>query len=752
MMPDFKEQLLGVLNEIKGSGSFVSTGSSGFLFPGLEIQGVGEIGFPVNPLEIKAMIKTARKAPFGKGSKTVLDTNVRSAWEIDAGQITFHNSDWNKFIENLIEHSVKSGLGIGEHTVSASFYKLLIYEEGDFFLAHKDSEKEKGMFGTLIIGLPSRHSGGELTVKFDGRTETIDFSEAANQYQIPFAAFYADCDHEITPITSGYRVCLVYNLVQKKGREKIQIHQLGGYADRLAAILKTCEEDRDIPKIVLLGHQYTSSNFTMETLKLNDRPKAEALMLAAQKAGFYAKLGLVTSWQSGELELDYRKGSSSSRNRKRYDDYDDDDSDLEENGTMGEIYDEGIEIEHWMPEGIPALRNISFAEEDLISAVRLNEGEPAEKQAEGYTGNAGMEMQYWYHYGAVFLWPKKYQYDMLAGLSPENKLEWIAYYNTHWHAVEPAEKALVKRLAEEGLDENNPGKHLDYSPLADWLINLNDEKYLSEEGAVFLINYFGRISIEHWKKLLATYPVGCFEKIFSVAGKKGHSSTVKHLLSLLNELSDTGKYQAFVMKQTDQIPQYLHALRLSDQAEHALSKDILQNVLKLSKLKAGDDVWHKVTTEAFTKVLTRKYVNDVLVGVALEWNKESALATRIIAVCKQDLTVRVNNKPQPPADWSRPLPQSSGRYKKVWALLADFLQSPVQQFFDYRKPQAERSEMESAIKDVTIDLRTETIRKGSPHTLRLIKTRDTYERDLAEWEADVMLLKKVNDFQRHVNE
>lgn len=751
-MPDFKKQLLGVLNEIKGSGSFVSTGSSGFLFPGLEIQGVGEIGFPVNPLEIKAMIKTARKAPFGKGSKTVLDTNVRSAWEIDAGQITFRNSDWNKFTENLIEHSVKPGLGIGEHTVSASFYKLLIYEEGDFFLAHKDSEKEKGMFGTLIIGLPSRHSGGELTVKFDGRTETIDFSEAANQYQIPFAAFYADCEHEITPITSGYRVCLVYNLVQKKGREKIQIHQLGGYADRLAAILKTCEEDRDIPKIVLLGHQYTPSNFTMETLKLNDRPKAEALLLAAQKAGFYAKLGLVTSWQSGELEIDYRKGSSSSRNRKRYDDDYDDDSDLEENGTMGEIYDEGIEIEHWMPEGIPALRNISFAEEDLISAVRLNEGEPAEKQAEGYTGNAGMEMQYWYHYGAVFLWPKKYQYDMLAGLSPENKLEWIAYYNTHWHAVEPAEKALVKRLAEEGLDENNPGKHLDYSPLADWLINLNDEKYLSEEGAVFLINYFGRISIEHWKKLLATYPVGCFEKICSAAGKKGQSSTVQHLLSLLNELSDTGKYKAFVMKQTDQIPQYLHALRLSDKAEHAMSKNILQNVLKLSKLKAGDDVWHKVTTETFTKVATRKYVNDVLVGVVLEWNKESALATRIIAVCKQDLAVRVNNKPQPPADWSRPLPQSSGRYKKVWALLADFLQSPVQQVFDYRKPQAERSEMESAIQNVTIDLRTETIRKGSPHTLRLIKTRDTYERDLAEWEADVMLLKKVNDFQRHVNE
>ncbi len=54
--------------------------------------------------------------------------------------------------------------------------------------------------------------------------------------------------------------------------------------------------------------------------------------------------------------------------------------------------------------------------------------------------------------------------------------------------------------------------------------------------------------------------------------------------------------------------------------------------------------------------------------------------------------------------------------------------------------------MESAIINVTIDLRTETIRKGSPHTLRLIKTQDAYERELAKWKTDVDLLKKVNDF------
>lgn len=749
-MSIFKSQLLSVLGEIKGSGSFVTSDSRPFHFPGLEVHGIGEIGFPVNPLEVKEMIKCAHKAPFGKGSETVLDTTVRSAWEIDASEITFNNNDWDKFIAGLVEQ-IKPGLGIEEHTISASFYKLLIYESGDFFLAHKDSEKEKGMFGTLIVGLPGKHTGGELIVKFDNKTETIDFSGPCSAYKIPFAAFYADCEHEIKPITSGYRVCLIYNLVQDKGKEKIELHQLGGFTERLSAILKAGEDEPDIPKIVLLGHQYTPSNFTMESLKLNDRPKAEALILAAQKAGFYAKLGLVTSYQAGQLEVNYDARSSRSRGRQRYyndfDDYDDDE--LSENGTMGEVYDARINVEHWMEEGVPPLKNIQFEEEDLISFFKLNEGDPVVKEAEGYTGNAGMEMYYWYHYGAVFLWPKKYQYEILTDLSNGNKLEWIAWYNKHWDVVETDEKDLIKRLVEEGIGENNLRNDSDYSPLANWLINLNNEKYLEEKGIVFLINYFRLISVESWVKLFKAYSISCFEKIFTPVGGSGQPSTVNHLMDVLNALlADTDNYGAFVTDQTNQIPAYVNKLNLSGKDEHAVAKSILRNVLKLSALKTNDSAWLKNTTGAFARVLTREYVNDVLVKTMLDSGKGFAFAGQIMEICKTDLRQRVNNKPQPPADWSRPLPKASSYYNKVWAILADFIQSPTQQIFNYQRALGERNEMESAIVNVTIDLKTETIKKGSPHTLRLIKTQDAYQRELAKWEADVVLLNKANDFGR----
>ena len=36
----------------------------------------------------------------------------------------------------------------------AQLYKLLIYEEGDFFHAHVDTQRSDSMFGTMTVSLP----------------------------------------------------------------------------------------------------------------------------------------------------------------------------------------------------------------------------------------------------------------------------------------------------------------------------------------------------------------------------------------------------------------------------------------------------------------------------------------------------------------------------------------------------------------------------------------------------------------------
>ena len=49
----------------------------------------------------------------------------------------------------------KSDLGCEDSQVEAEIYKLLLYEKGQHFLAHKDTEKVEGMFATMIVVLPA---------------------------------------------------------------------------------------------------------------------------------------------------------------------------------------------------------------------------------------------------------------------------------------------------------------------------------------------------------------------------------------------------------------------------------------------------------------------------------------------------------------------------------------------------------------------------------------------------------------------
>ena len=78
-----------------------------------------------------------------------------------------------------------------------------------------------------------------------------------------FAAFYADCVHEVLPITSGYRLALVYNL-RRQGRG--QLPEPANYdteQTRVATLLQPVErcEGRsdDSPEKLLypLEHAYT---------------------------------------------------------------------------------------------------------------------------------------------------------------------------------------------------------------------------------------------------------------------------------------------------------------------------------------------------------------------------------------------------------------------------------------------------------------------------------------------------------------
>lgn len=71
------------------------------------------------------------------------------------------------------------------------------------------------MFGSLVIVFPTPHEGGVLLLRHRGKEWTFDSGPeltTERQPSIRYAAFFSDIEHEVTPVISGHRVTLTYNL------------------------------------------------------------------------------------------------------------------------------------------------------------------------------------------------------------------------------------------------------------------------------------------------------------------------------------------------------------------------------------------------------------------------------------------------------------------------------------------------------------------------------------------------------------
>lgn len=57
-----------------------------------------------------------------------------------------------------ITQRIGADLGVPADTqIAPELYKLLLYQEGDHFSSHRDTEKSEGHFATLTIMLPSQY-------------------------------------------------------------------------------------------------------------------------------------------------------------------------------------------------------------------------------------------------------------------------------------------------------------------------------------------------------------------------------------------------------------------------------------------------------------------------------------------------------------------------------------------------------------------------------------------------------------------
>ena len=156
------------------------------------------------------------------------------------------------------------------------------------------------MFGTLVVLLPSGYRGGALVVRHQGEHRRFDFA-ADNEHTLCWAAFYADCEHEIERVSSGRRLCLIYNLVHSRGDRPPALPANEASLERIIACSQAWAADEDGPEKLLyvLDHKYSPAGLSFRGLKGRDRAVVQLLRQARSAGGFDLALCILARDQSG---------------------------------------------------------------------------------------------------------------------------------------------------------------------------------------------------------------------------------------------------------------------------------------------------------------------------------------------------------------------------------------------------------------------------------------------------------------------
>jgi len=416
-----RERLARLLDDAQAPGAF----SAQILAPAdvlqVEVDGAGAVRTPVRAPLAKRLIAVARPAKFGRGEQTLTDASVRDTWEITPDLVTLDGPAWQATLGAVLDE-VRDELGMAPTTrLRAELHAMLVYGKGQFFLPHQDSEKDDAMVGTLVVSLPSAHTGGELAVEHGGESVTY----RTPKDQLSFVAFYADCRHEVRPVKSGYRVTLTLNLLADSEAGAREAGPVTDVAHCLTehfatpAMRRYGGADPGPPNrlVYLLDHEYSQRGLNWNRLKGADAERAALLRAAAEGAGCEAVLALAEVKETWDA---WPSGSDPWDDYDYYDDDDEDEADDDDHGAsrdrgsdhddyqLHDLIDDEITLGWWTsPDGTGGEPiSLQVPRSEVCATTPSANLTPYQSEYEGYMGNYGNTLDRWYRRAAVVVWAR----------------------------------------------------------------------------------------------------------------------------------------------------------------------------------------------------------------------------------------------------------------------------------------------------------------------------------------------------------
>jgi hypothetical protein len=775
-------RLAEAIGQATRSAKFCVAGCLPVVDPGIEVDDLGAVDLPLKRGMAKKLVAICRVAPYGKGTQTLVDTKVRNTFELDTK--TFRLSqEWNSAVARAAQLAAGE-LGLPAERAEARLYKLLVYDKGGFFLPHRDGEKHDGMVASLIVVLANPFEGGALVVRHGAVKQTLRFEQAAQGKAPCYAAFYADCEHEVQRVVRGVRLCLAYNLVLTPKREEpADAGRRTAPADALTESIKSWVATQSArPLVFALEHQYTQRGLALDLLKGADRQLAELVVPAAEKADCLVHLAQVSRHllqfaDDGSFERSYYW---SYRPRRELE--------------LGETYEDDLTGAQWtdlngkkQPWG-----DIALELSAIISSIPIDDWKPTSEDFEGYTGNAGNTLDRWYHRSAIVLWHREHHFDVVASCGAAVSMPLFR------SMVAKLAKTPKKRLDDARTDGIRfaraivarwPRPHIGYwhdaprepSPLEDFpalLLTLHDRETIRR--------FLSKLTEQDQTLRLASFVVAACREF-------GWNVLAQELRQLLEARPD--ERGRLSMRDRQEVPrrdlEWLAAFCLdktADPSKAALADEVcalaverfcapppprpayhgasvrrepsgsessLPLLLKALVASGRADDLSRVIQ--LVEGLPDEFRLDECQVPALKalvpWSRKqlgvvhSQLLSWLASV-RQKLESATASHPAPPSDWARPADVACTC--QYCAQLKAFLADPAAEIGRIPAREDMRQHLIGMIGQHSCDVKHALERKGSPYSLVLTKTTGSFERATKWFEADRRLLKILDEVSQGI--
>jgi hypothetical protein len=736
-----KDHLAAVLGEVRAPGSFSAQRKAPAGDLHLEVRGLGPLTLPVPEAQARQLCQLARPAQYGKGEQTLLDRRVRDTWEIPKSRVKLDKRAWNRTLLPVLE-GLRADLGLPPGSrLRAEWHSMLVYAPGQFFVPHQDSEKDDSMVGSLVVTLPSTFKGGALVVRHGGETATY----TSPGKSLSFVAFYADCHHEVKPVTAGYRVVLTYNLLVEDGAGTAA--PADAPPEVLDALARCLDEHftADGNRLVyLLDHEYTARSLGWSQLKGTDARRATALRQAAARAGCEVVLALADvheTWSCFETGWDRDRYS---RGYRRWDEDDDEEDDIHDGDDyeLDELIETEIGLDCWIGPGGGQADPIvtSVGDDEVCATTPSAELQPYASEYEGYMGNWGNTMDRWYHRGALVLWPRWAAFAVRAEASPGWALDQLSARLRAGDVASAQEMVgeLAPFWSHAGDDQLRRRRMttalrvasgIDEPELAALLLGPFRVEMLTVRQAAAWVALVHRYGEEWTGRLLASWWARA-ERWPPDGGSR--IDWVASLARLYEAMRPAASPAATLLVETSwrwlrgAVESRLTLMPPSrrDEALLALAPPILA-VLESAAVTAAtllrDEVLEYLCSRSDDLLLA------CLMAVLRSARPPGPPGLDVLARhCQARLEARLARPPRAGDDWS--IDDFDGCGCQLCAVLGSFLADPQRRALEWPLAKDRRAHVHARIDRAELPVRHETRRTGRPYTLVLTKTAETVER------------------------